>query len=52
MCSLLRVGATRWTARERAALGISEVLGAKILRSDQGGYGSFTPSHVELPRST
>jgi hypothetical protein len=47
--SLLRIDARRWTASERAALGIVEVLGAKILRSDQGGYGSFAPSHIELP---
>jgi len=49
VCSLLRVDATKWTVAKRDALGITEVLGAKILRSDQGGYGSFTPAHVELP---
>ena len=48
--SLLRLDAAHWTARERLALGISTVLRAKILRSDQGGYGSFTPAEVVLPR--
>jgi hypothetical protein len=47
--SLVRVDARKWTVTQRKELGITEVLGAKILRSDQGGYGSFTPSHVELP---
>ncbi|MCW5802242.1 MAG: hypothetical protein KIT31_07625 [Deltaproteobacteria bacterium] len=49
VCSLLRVDARMWTAAERLALGITEVMGADISRSDQGGYGSFSPSHVELP---
>ena len=49
VCSLVRVDARKWTVTERKALGITDVLGAKILRSDQGGYGSFTPAHVELP---
>ena len=49
VCSLLRVDASSWTVAMREALGITEVLGAKILRSDQGGYGSLSPAHVELP---
>ena len=48
--SLLRVDARRWTAAERAALGITRVYAADILRSDQGGYGSFSPASVVLPR--
>jgi hypothetical protein len=47
--SLLRVDAGCWTASERKALGIAQVYGARIQRSDQGGYGSFLPSDVELP---
>lgn len=50
--SLLRVDPCRWTSAQRDALGISEVMGARILRSDQGGYGSFAPSHVEVPASS
>lgn len=48
--SLLRVDARRWTAAERAALGVTRVYAADILRSDQGGYGSFSPASVVLPR--
>lgn len=33
-------------AGERAGRGIAAVLGARILRSDQGGYGSFSPTRV------
>ncbi len=40
----------RWSAQERAAMGIEAVFWSKILRSDQGGYGSFTPAAVVLPR--
>lgn len=48
--SLLRVDAGRWTAAERSALGIARVYSAKITRSDQGGYGSFSPADVVLAR--
>ncbi len=48
--SLLRADTRRWTERERAAVGISAVFSARILRSDQGGYGSFSPAEVVLPR--
>jgi len=47
--ALLRSRPAAWTARERAAAGIGLVLRAGILRSDQGGYGSFTPSAVLPP---
>jgi hypothetical protein len=47
--ALLRCNARRWSARARAASGITLVLQAGILRSDQGGYGSFTPSSVVPP---
>jgi hypothetical protein len=36
--------------RDREALGVSEVLKARILRSDQGGYWSFSPPSVWFPR--
>lgn len=51
VASLLRMNAGRWTAKERVALGIVSVLRAKILRSEQGGYGSFSPAEVVLPRT-
>lgn len=47
--SLLRVDPRRWTGAERDALGISEVYASSISRSDQGGYGSFSPASVVLP---
>lgn len=50
IASLLRIAALRWTTAERDALGIVRVYRAQILRSDQGGYGSFTPASVALPR--
>lgn len=34
------------TAAQRAARGIAVVFQSNILRSDQGGYGSFTPARV------
>jgi hypothetical protein len=49
VASLLRVGMTAWTAEERAALGIATVFSSRILRSDQGGYGSFAPAAVVPP---
>jgi hypothetical protein len=49
--SLLRGESSGLDARERAALGITEVFECSILRSDQGGYGSFTPASVVPPRS-
>jgi hypothetical protein len=47
--SLLRVDARRWSASERSALGILRVYAADILRSDQGGYGTFSPASVVAP---
>ena len=49
IASLLRLDAARWTADERAALGIEMVFSCRILRSDQGGYGSFAPAAVLPP---
>jgi hypothetical protein len=47
--SLLRLDSSRRTQRERLALGISVVFRSRILRTDQGGYGSFTPAEVVPP---
>lgn len=47
--SLLRVSARTWDAAERRAQGISMVLSSRISRSDQGGYGSFSPAEVVPP---
>lgn len=52
IASLLRADARRWTAAERAAIGIFRVYASDILRSDQGGYGSFSPASVVLPASS
>lgn len=49
VASVLKANAARWTSRERAAMGVSAVLRSRILRSDQGGYGSFTPAEVVVP---
>jgi hypothetical protein len=49
IASLLRLDSSRRTQRERLALGISTVFRSRILRSDQGGYGSFTPPDVVPP---
>lgn len=47
--SLLRLDPRSLTSAERSALGLSMVLSSCILRSDQGGYGSFTPAEIEVP---
>lgn len=45
--SLLRTpGLAEMPSRARGARGIVAVLAADILRSDQGGYGSFSPTRV------
>jgi hypothetical protein len=44
--SLLRGDATSLAAHERAALGVSQVFECAIARSDQGGYGTFSPAAV------
>ena len=50
IAAVLRLDSARWTQRERLALGISTVFRSRILRSDQGGYGSFTPPEVVPPK--
>ena len=52
IASLLRLDPTAWTQRERAAYGIDIVFSSRILRSDQGGYGSFSPAEVVRPAAT
>jgi hypothetical protein len=49
IAALLRTNAARWSSKERAAIGLTAVFTARILRSDQGGYGSFCPAEVVLP---
>ena len=44
VAALLRTDVEAWDPRARAAAGIAAVFRSKILRSDQGGYGSFTPA--------
>lgn len=51
IASLLRTDIADLTAAERDAAGIHAVFSARILRSDQGGYGSFSPAAVVLPRA-
>lgn len=49
VASLVRSDIKAFTARERAAFGVTQVLRSSIQRSDQGGYGSFAPSEVVTP---
>lgn len=42
--SLLRSDVRSWNAAQRAAVGVTGCFESAILRSDQGGYGSFTPA--------
>ena len=49
--ALLRSSARGLAARQRSALGIIAVFACGITRSDQGGYGSFTPADVIAPRA-
>ncbi len=49
LASLLRLDASRLAQRERLALGVQTVFRSRILRTDQGGYGSFTPTEVVAP---
>jgi hypothetical protein len=51
IAALLRFDARSWNARERSALGVTTACSSGIRRSDQGGYGTFTPSTVVLPPS-
>lgn len=48
--SLLRGDQTRLRRHEREAMGVTQVFRSAITRSDQGGYGSFAPAEVVLPR--
>lgn len=50
VAALLRLAPDEWDAYQRAAMGVSMVYRSAILRSDQGGYGSFAPAEVVLPR--
>lgn len=43
IAGLLRMDAAGMSASERKAYGVFSVLQSGIVRSDQGGYGSFTP---------
>ncbi len=47
--ALLRSDARDLTARERHAMGIGIVFASNILRTDQGGYGSFSPADAVVP---
>lgn len=47
--SLLRLDSSFRTQGERLSLGISAVFCSRILRTDQGGYGSFTPAEAVRP---
>lgn len=42
--SLLGQRSERWSSEERRARGIGAVMSSAIRRSDQGGYGSFSPT--------
>jgi hypothetical protein len=48
IAALLRMNVSQLRSDARDALGVSQVFSARILRSDQGGYGSFTPAEVVL----
>jgi hypothetical protein len=50
--SLLSLDISSLTAAQRDALGVTAVFSARIQRSDQGGYGSFSPARIvpaEMP---
>jgi hypothetical protein len=47
--SLLRLSFSEWTQSQRAAFGIDTIFSCRILRSDQGGYGTFAPAAVVPP---
>lgn len=46
VASLLKLDLREMDASQRLAYGISHIFASRILRSDQGGYGSFTPADV------
>jgi hypothetical protein len=49
VAALTRVDARGLSANERQAVGIALVMSARILRADQGGYGSFSPPAAVAP---
>jgi hypothetical protein len=50
IASILRLNVAALNGVERSAAGIRTVFSSQILRSDQGGYGSFSPADIVLPR--
>jgi hypothetical protein len=50
VASLLRGEVGQLSRKEREAMGITQVFRSAITRSDQGGYGAFSPAEVVLPR--
>lgn len=48
--ALLRTDPTKMSSRDRSAMGVTHVFASRISRSDQGGYGSFSPAEVVVPR--
>jgi hypothetical protein len=50
VAALLRSDILRLSKGNRDAFGVYQVFTARILRSDQGGYGSFAPATVALPK--
>lgn len=51
VASLLRGDVGQLSRKEREAMGITQVFRSAITRSDQGGYGAFSPAEVVLPRA-
>lgn len=50
IAALLRLDPTALTQRARHAVGVSAVFRSHIRRTEQGGYGSFSPAEALLPR--
>ena len=44
IAALLRTDTGKWTPKQREAAGIAALFRSKITRSDQGGYGAFSPA--------
>ena len=44
IAALLRTDTSKWKPKEREAAGITAMFRSKITRSDQGGYGAFSPA--------
>jgi hypothetical protein len=49
IAALLRMDCRRLKASQRSAYGLTHVFASQMLRSDQGGYGSFAPAAVVGP---